>query len=110
MIRRLIGNFLGSKPSYEVCGEAVDGVDAVEKAMELKPHLIILDLSMPRMNGLEAARVLKSRMKEEPVILCTNYADALRPSDVEDAGVSVFSKTAPIEGLATEIGSLLQVV
>jgi DNA-binding NarL/FixJ family response regulator len=48
VIRRLIRNFLGSKPSYEVCGEAVDGVDAVEKATELKAHLIILDLSMPR--------------------------------------------------------------
>jgi DNA-binding NarL/FixJ family response regulator len=109
MIRRLIRNFLESNPGFEVCGEAVDGVDAIEKAAELKPDLIILDLSMPRMNGLEAARVLKSRMKSLPVILCTNYADALRPSDVEDAGVSVFSKIAPIEGLATQIESLLHV-
>lgn len=84
-------------------------MDAVEKAAELKPDLIIFDLSMPRLNGLEAARVLKSRMKHVPVILSTNYADALRPSDLEDAGVSVFSKTAPIEGLATKIESLLHV-
>src|ERR1700728_4487950 len=53
-------------------------VIAVEKAAELKPDLITLDLSMPRMNGLEAARILKSKMKHVPVILFTNYADALR--------------------------------
>src|SRR5580698_3789096 len=42
----------------EVCGEAVDGLDAIEKARGLSPDLIVLDLSMPRMNGLEAARKL----------------------------------------------------
>jgi len=109
MIRRLIRDFLESKPGYEVCGEAIDGADALEKASELRPDLIILDLSMPRMNGLEAARVLQSTMNDVPVILCTNYADALRPSDIADAGVSVFSKTSPIERLATQIESLLHV-
>jgi len=43
MIRRLIRNFLESKPAFEVCGKAVDGLDAVEKAAELRPDLIILD-------------------------------------------------------------------
>jgi DNA-binding NarL/FixJ family response regulator len=109
MIRRLIRDFLESKPGYEVCGEAVDGVHASEKAAELRPDLIILDLSVPRMNGLEAARVVKSTRNDVPVILCTNYADALRSSDIADAGVSVFSKTSPMEGLATQIESLLHV-
>jgi CheY-like chemotaxis protein len=71
---------------------AVDGLDALEKASELRPDLIILDLSMPRTNGLEAARVLKSTRNHVPVILCTNYADALRSSDIADAGVSVFPR------------------
>jgi CheY-like chemotaxis protein len=51
--------------------EAVDGLDAVEKAKKLRPDLILLDLAMPRLNGAEAAAVLKNEMPETPVILFT---------------------------------------
>jgi CheY-like chemotaxis protein len=58
-VRKLTRLFLESQIELEVCGEAVDGVDAIEKAKELKPDLIVLDLAMPRMNGVEAASALK---------------------------------------------------
>jgi CheY-like chemotaxis protein len=51
--------------------EAVDGVDAIEKAKKSKPDLILLDLAMPRLNGVEAAAVLKNEMPQTPVILFT---------------------------------------
>ena len=51
--------------------EAVDGMDAVEKAKKLSPDLILLDLAMPRLNGAEVAAVLKNEMPETPVILFT---------------------------------------
>jgi len=51
--------------------EAVDGMDAVEKAKKLRPDLILLDLAMPRLNGAEVAAVLKNEMPETPVILFT---------------------------------------
>jgi CheY-like chemotaxis protein len=51
--------------------EAVDGIDAVEKAKKLRPDLILLDLAMPRLNGAEVAAVLKNEMPETPVILFT---------------------------------------
>ena len=51
--------------------EAVDGMDAVEKAKKLRPDLILLDLAMPRLNGAEVAAVLKNEMPEMPVILFT---------------------------------------
>ena len=54
-----------------VVREAVDGIDAVEKAKTSKPDLILLDLSMPGLNGAEAAAVLKNEMPETPVILFT---------------------------------------
>jgi CheY-like chemotaxis protein len=56
--------------------EAVDGVDAIEKAKKTKPDLIILDLAIPRLNGLEAATVLQGDLPETPVILFT-YTDLL---------------------------------
>lgn len=54
-----------------VVREAVDGVDAIEKAKKTKPDLILLDLAMPRLNGAEAAAVLKNEMPQTPVILFT---------------------------------------
>jgi len=66
-IRTLIRAFIENRAGFEVCGEAVDGVDAIEKAKELKPDLIILDLAMPRMNGA-AATVLKRMMPDIPII------------------------------------------
>jgi len=54
-----------------VVREAVDGMDAVEKAKKSKPDLILLDLAMPRLNGAEAAAVLKNEMPQTPVILFT---------------------------------------
>ena len=57
-VRQPVRNFLENQ-GYDVCGEAVDGYDAIEKAQELKPDLILLDMSMPRMNGIDAAPRLK---------------------------------------------------
>jgi len=54
-----------------VVREAVDGVDAIEEAKKSKPDLILLDLAMPRLNGAEAAAVLKNEMPKTPVILFT---------------------------------------
>src|ERR1700678_3529746 len=80
-IRGLVKKFIEYKKGLQVWGEAIDGVDAIEKTRVLKPDLIILDLSMPRMNGLEAARVLKTNLTQVPIILFTNYAGEIRPSD-----------------------------
>jgi two-component system, chemotaxis family, chemotaxis protein CheY len=66
-IRYLIRSLL-ENTGYAVCGEAEDGADAIEKAKQLKPDLICLDLSMPRMNGAEAASVLKRLMPAVPII------------------------------------------
>ena len=53
VIRRLVHSYLAER-DFDVCGEAVDGEDAIEKARELKPDLILLDLAMPRKNGIRS--------------------------------------------------------
>ena len=58
--------------SWEVCGEAADGRDAVEKTAQLKPDLVILDLAMPRMNGLEAARQILRHNPRQRILIFTN--------------------------------------
>jgi len=54
-MRKLIRTYIEEETDFCVCGEAIDGLDAIDKAQNLNPDLIILDASMPRMNGIEAA-------------------------------------------------------
>src|ERR1700675_1038505 len=93
-VRRLVRAFLETRPGLEVCGEAIDGVDGVEKGRELRPDLIVLDLAMPRMNGLQAAAALQRIVPDAPIILFTFHKDAISLRQARDAGVtSVLSKT-----------------
>ena len=74
--------------------DAMDGAEGVRKAQELKPSLIILDLSMPVMNGLEAARALKVLMPHVPLLMFTNNAGAPIEREARSAGIfAVVSKS-----------------
>src|ERR1700680_3545370 len=70
-VRRMLRSFVESRTDFEVCGEAVNGVDAIEKARTLHPDLIVMDLSMQVMNGLEAGSVLKAMLPEVPIVMYT---------------------------------------
>ncbi|MFZ0521909.1 MAG: response regulator transcription factor [Candidatus Acidiferrales bacterium] len=74
--RKAIRAYLNQR-NFEVCGEAIDGVDALEKATELEPALILLDLRMPRMNGVETAAVLRGRMPNVRIVLLTLYDEVV---------------------------------
>jgi DNA-binding NarL/FixJ family response regulator len=58
-VRRGVRSLIASHSDWEICGEAVDGLDAVEKAKSARPDVIILDISMPKMSGLQAAPLIK---------------------------------------------------
>jgi len=84
--RKLVRSFLESLDGF-VCGEAVDGLDAIQRVASQDPDLIVLDFQMPRMNGLEAAHVAV------PIILFTMHNDVLRPADIAALGIkAVVSK------------------
>lgn len=70
---RVMRAFLESTPDVEVCGEASDRVEAMEKAKALKPDLVVPDLAMPGIDGAKVASVLKKTMPEVPIILFTMY-------------------------------------
>jgi CheY-like chemotaxis protein len=90
-----------------VVSEAVDGVDAIEKAKETKPDLILLDLAMPRLNGAEAATVLKDTLPEIPIILFTMYTDLHADSLSAFIGVEFISKVDGIPKLLERVDALL---
>ena len=92
VIRRMVRALL--EADGLAVSDAVDGAEGVRKAQAEKPELIILDLSMPVMNGLEAARKLKALMPHVPLLLFTNNAGGIMEKEARAAGIaSVISKS-----------------
>jgi two-component system nitrate/nitrite response regulator NarL len=107
LVRSLVREFIESLPGFEVCGEASDGLEGVEKGLELKPDLIVLDFSMPRINGLQAALMLHEIVPDTPIILFTVFKDAVLSRLAQNAGVaSIVSKTDQLTMLADEVQRL----
>lgn len=77
MIRKLLCRLFESEEGYELCAEASNGEEAIALAVIHKPDLIILDVSMPVMDGLRAARKLKQIMPDTPILLFTQHADLM---------------------------------
>ena len=87
-VRGLICELFSRESDFRVCGEAENGRDAILKAQELGPNLIVTDLSMPLMNGLEETCTLKKLMPEIPVIIYSAHMDAFFAKEALAAGAS----------------------
>jgi CheY-like chemotaxis protein len=94
---------------WAVCGEAENGRDAIDKARVLRPDLIVLDLSMPIMNGLEAAPILRRMLPTAPIILFTLYVSKVFEQQAFFAGVTaVNSKESGVKALFSQAQDLLK--
>lgn len=108
-IRKLIRDLLEAETEFRVCGEATDGYDAIDKAQNLKPDLIILDVSMPRMSGIDAAPKLKKLLPQTPIILFTFHEGLMRGFDAHEIGVdAVVAKDRGMPLLKESVKALLQ--
>jgi len=92
-VRNLLRAMLNEQERFAVCGEAVDGKDAVEKAKWLDPDVVLLDLAMPGMNGAEAAGILRKSNPRAHLVLFTMYGDSIGNALANAVGVEcVISK------------------
>lgn len=104
MVRTIIRQAIERDTDFVVCSEAVDGTDAVSKAKELSPDLIILDVIMPGLNGIEVAGILRYAQPKPRIVLVTMYAE-----DLEKNFASYFhidAMTSKANGL-TELTALV---
>ncbi len=73
VVRRGVRSLILSQSNYEVCGEAVDGQDALEKARQLTPDVIVMDVSMPKLNGLEATHLIRAALPDSEVLILSQH-------------------------------------
>jgi DNA-binding NarL/FixJ family response regulator len=107
-VRKLLRTFVESGTHFDVCGEAVNGLDAIDKARTLHPDLIVMDLSMPVMNGLEAGAVLKAMLPEVPIVMYTVHDTATIKIQALAAGVRAVVQKHDMNGLAGHLIELLE--
>jgi two-component system response regulator NreC len=94
---------------FSFCVEAGTGLEAIQVARKSRPTLIVLDISMPDMTGLEAAPLLKKILPETTIILFTLFGDHLRDLDLTSVGVSAtFAKSDPLDQLLHKAQELLE--
>jgi DNA-binding NarL/FixJ family response regulator len=107
-VRRVVHSYLAEQ-GLDICGEAADGQDAIEKARTLRPELVLLDVAMPRTNGIEAASVLKEMMPSIRIVLFTMYSEAVgRTFPREQLAVdAVIDKAQGVSKLAECVQGLL---
>jgi DNA-binding NarL/FixJ family response regulator len=106
-IRELLRTFIESQTEFKVCGEASNGVDVLDKAKALQPDVVLLDLAMPRLNGVEAASVLKRTNPGARLILFTMHVDGLGKTLATAIGIDfVLSKEEKITKLAEHLKTL----
>jgi DNA-binding NarL/FixJ family response regulator len=106
-IRKRLCELVLAEQSFEVCAEAANGLEAIDLAKSLRPALIILDLSMPLMNGATAARELKRLMPDVPIILFTQYADLGTSLLTADLPVDRIVSKTETEGLMGHVRALV---
>jgi DNA-binding NarL/FixJ family response regulator len=109
VVRRGLCSLLESQPGWQVCGEASDGRDLLKKASELRPDIIVIDVAMPNLNGLEATRqILKTNPKAKVLVLTLHDSDRLI-HEVLTAGASGFVlKSDAARDLVAAVESLRQ--
>jgi DNA-binding NarL/FixJ family response regulator len=97
-----------SRPDWDICGEATDGVQAIAFTQELKPDLVILDITMPRMSGLEASSRMRKLGLTVPVLIFTTHDSERLATEVRDAGAQGYvMKSQAVRYLLQAVDTIL---
>jgi DNA-binding NarL/FixJ family response regulator len=108
IVRERLRSLLETHSDWQVCGEARDGREAVAKALELRPDLVIIDLAMPVMDGFEASKEISAALPKIPIVMHTQHDNAETRLQAKKVGVrKVVVKGEPAEALLQAVEELL---
>jgi DNA-binding NarL/FixJ family response regulator len=105
-VLRRIRAMLDLPPTWEVCGEAVNGRDAVAKSVQLRPDLVVLDFAMPQLDGLKTASEIHQVLPEVPIVMFTMYAEQVK-QEMQKYGISRLVDKADSGALVISVQELL---
>lgn len=104
LVRSALAATLGTEPGLDIVAEAADGEDAVEQALLVQPDVVLMDVTMPRLNGVEATRRLVACCPETKVIGLSMHGEDMMADRMRRAGaVAYLSKDAPLEDVIAAI-------
>ena len=109
VVRQGIRTILSARPDWEICGEAVNGQEAIKLAETLGPDAIIMDITMPIMSGLEAARQITRNNNSAPILIFTMHESRTLADSVRETGARGFVfKSRAAQDLINALDILLQ--
>jgi DNA-binding NarL/FixJ family response regulator len=107
-VRRYLRGVLEQHDGWQVCDEAGDGQEAVERFRQTRPDVILLDFQMPQMNGLDAARIITQLSPETPILMVTLYLTHQLSDEARKAGIRGACAKTDISSVVNGVGALLR--
>jgi DNA-binding NarL/FixJ family response regulator len=109
LVRKGVASLVQERDSLEICGEAANGEEGVQKAIELRPDFIILDVTMPVLNGLEAARRIRAHFAAAPILMLSMHDSPQMIEEAKMAGAQGFLRKSEVaEALLEAIDTLVE--
>jgi len=108
LMRRGLRSLLATRPDWDVCGEAIDGREAIQKAKLLLPDILLLDITMPNIGGLDVARAVSREVPATQVLILSQYEESeMRPHALEAGARGYVSKSEAGRQLLIAIDALI---
>jgi DNA-binding NarL/FixJ family response regulator len=107
-VRRYLRSVLEQQEDWQVCDEARNGQEAVDRFREIRPDLVVLDFQMPGMNGLDAARIITQISPKTPILMVTLYLSKQLAEEARKAGIRGTCAKTDIGCVVDAVGALLR--